>query len=46
MDADLKHLKVIGTDEDGGRKRDPVSRSHRDKRLGESVGSIGTIIKI
>ena len=39
MDVGLKHLKVIGLREDGGRKRVPVPEGHRDKRFIESVGS-------
>ena len=40
MDADPKLLKVISHGEDGGWKRVPVSGGHRDKRVGESAGSI------
>ena len=40
MDAGLKQLKVIVRGEDGGRKEVPFPGGHRDKRLGESVGSI------
>ena len=36
----LWQLKVIGHDEDGDRKRVPVSRVHRDKQFGEIVGLI------
>ena len=38
--ADLKQLKVISRREDGSWKRAPVSGGHRDKRVGESAGSI------
>ena len=41
MDAGLEGLKVISCWEDGRRKRVPVSRCHRDKRIGECVRSIG-----
>ena len=40
MDEGLKQLKVIGLKEEGGRKRDPFSSGHRDRRFVESVGSI------
>ena len=40
VDADLKQLKVISRGENGGWKRVPVSGGHRDKRIGESAGSI------
>ena len=40
MNVGLKQLKVTGRGKDGGRKRVPVSRGHRDKRFGESVGSL------
>ena len=40
MDAGLKQLEVISHGEEGGRKRVPVSRGHRDKRFGESIGLI------
>ena len=40
VDAGLKHLKVISRREDGVRKRVPVFGGHKDKPLGESVGSI------
>ena len=40
MGAGLKQLKVISRWEDGSRKRVPVSGDHRDKRVGESGGSI------
>ena len=41
MNANLEGLKVISGWEDGRRKRVPVSRSHRNKRIGECVRSIG-----
>ena len=40
MDVSLKQLNIIGLGEDGGWKQVLVSRGHRDKRFGESVGSI------
>ena len=40
VDAGLKRLKVISRGEDGGREWVPVSGGHRDKRVGESAGSI------
>ena len=40
MGASLKQLKVISRGEEGSWKRIPVSGGHRDKRVGESVGSI------
>ena len=40
MDAGLKQLKVISREEDGSWKRVPVSGGHRDKRVGETPGSI------
>ena len=40
MGAGLKQLKVISRGEDGSWKRVPLSRGHRDKRVGESAGSI------
>ena len=45
MDAGLEGLKVINCWEDGRRKRVPVSRCHRNKRIGECVGSIGIQFK-
>ena len=33
-------MKVIGREEDSGRKPVPVSRGHRDKQFGKCVGSI------
>ena len=41
VDAGLEELKVISCWEDGRRKRVPVSRCHRNKRIGECVRSIG-----
>ena len=35
VDAGLERLKVISSWEDGQGKRVSVSRSHRDKRIGE-----------
>ena len=40
VDAGLKQLEVISRVEDGGWEGVPVSRSHRDKRVGESACSI------
>ena len=40
MNASLKLLKVIGRVEDGRKKQVAVSGVIRDKRLGESAGSI------
>ena len=37
LDAGLEQLKVIGREEDSGRKQVPVSRGNRDKQFG--VGS-------
>ena len=45
MDAGLKGLKVISCWEDDRRKRVPVSRCHRNKRIGECVRSIGNQFK-
>ena len=45
MDAGLERLKVISSWEDGRRKRVPVSRCHRDKRIGECVCSISIHFK-
>ena len=45
MDAGLERLKVIRCWEDGRRKRVSVSRCHRNKRIGESVRSIGVQFK-
>ena len=45
VDAGLEGLKVISCWEDGRRKRVPVSRCHRDKRIGECVRSIGIQFK-
>ena len=40
VDVGLKQLKVMSCGEDGGWERVPVSGGHRDKRVGESAGSI------
>ena len=45
MDAGREGLKVISCWEDGRRKRVPVSRCHRNKRIGECVRSIGIHFK-
>ena len=45
MDAGLEGLKVINSWEDGRRKRVPVSRCNRNKRIGECVRSIGIQFK-
>ena len=45
VDADLEGLKVISCWEGGRRKRVPVSRCHRNKRIGECVRSIGNQFK-
>ena len=45
MGAGLEGLKVISCWEDGKRKRVPVSRCHKNKRLGECVRSIGIKFK-
>ena len=45
MDAGLEGLKVISCWEDGNRKRVPVSRCHRDKRVGECICSVSTQFK-
>ena len=45
VDAGLEGLKVINCWEDGRRKRVPVSRCHRNKRIGECVRSIGIQFK-
>ena len=45
MDAGLEGLKVISCWEDGRRKRVPVSRYHRNKRISECVRSIGIQFK-
>ena len=39
MNVDFERLKVICSREDGQGKRVPVSRSHKDKRIGECVCS-------
>ena len=38
--SEVHREKVIARGEEGGRKRVPFSRSHRDKRFYESDGSI------
>ena len=43
VDAGLERLKVISCWEDGGRNRVPVSRCHRNKRIGECVRSISNL---
>ena len=45
MDAGLEGLKVISCWEDDRRKRVPVSRRHRNKRIGECESSIGIQFK-
>ena len=45
MDAGFEGLKVMSCWEDGRRKRVPVFRCHRDKRIGECVRSIGIQFK-
>ena len=45
MDAGLEGLKVISCWEDGRRKRVPVSRCHRNKRIGECIRLIGVQFK-
>ena len=45
MDAGLEGLKVISDWENGRRKRVPVSRCYRNKRIGECVRSIGIQFK-
>ena len=45
MDAGLEGLKFISCWEDGRRKRVPVSRYHRNRRIGECVRSIGIQFK-
>ena len=45
MDAGHEGLKIISCWEDGRRKRVPVSRCHRNKRIGECVRSIGIKFK-
>ena len=46
VDAGLERLKVIICSwEDGQGKRVPVSRSHRDKRIGECVCSVSIQFK-
>ena len=41
VNAGLKQLKVISRGEDGGSEYVPVSRCHRNNRIGECVSSIG-----
>lgn len=38
--AGLGQLKVVGHEKDGSGKRAPVSRSFRDKRVGECLSPI------
>ena len=45
VDAGLEGLKVISCWEYGRRKRVPVSRCHRNKRIGECARSIGIQFK-
>ena len=45
VDAGLQRLKIISCWEGGRRKRVPVSRCHRDKRIGECVRSISIQFK-
>ena len=45
VDAGLERLKVICCWEDGRRKRVPISRCHRDKRVGECVCSVSIQFK-
>ena len=45
VDAGLEGLKVISCWEDGRRKRVPVARCHRNKRIGECVRSVGIQFK-
>ena len=45
MDAGLEGLKVVSCWEDGRRKRVPVSRCHKNKRIDECVRSIGIQFK-
>ena len=40
VDMGLKQLKVISRGKDGGWEWVPVSGGHRDKRVGESAGSV------
>ena len=40
MGVGLKQLEVVSRGEDGSCKRVPVSGGHRNKRVGESAGSI------
>ena len=40
VDVGLKQLKVISRGEDGGWEWVPISGGHRNKRVGESAGSI------
>ena len=45
VDAGLEGFKVISCWEDGRKKSVPVSRCHRNKRIGEYVRSIGIQFK-
>ena len=45
VDVGLEGLKGISCCEDGRRKRVPVSRCHRNKRIGECIRSIGIQFK-
>ena len=45
MGAGLEGLKVISCWEDDRRKIVPVSRCHRNKRIGECIHSIGIQFK-
>ena len=40
VDAGLERLKVMCSWDDGQRERVPVSKSHRDKRIGKCVSSV------
>ena len=42
VDVDLERLKDICCWENGQGKRVPVSRSHRDKQIGECLCSVST----
>ena len=37
VNVGFEQQKVVGCGKDGGRKRDLVSKGHRDKQLGESI---------
>ena len=45
VDTGLERLEIICCWEDDRRKRVPVSRCHRDKRVGECVFSISIQLK-